>query len=195
MRCSKHLIVFVLLSSAHAWCQVQSSTPIARGWDVFGGYVYGSGNSNQEGGGARAGVDVDNVFKRMGVTGEFDFTSAFSPPSPVNATSEWDVLAGPRFSMPLSSSSRIAPFADGLVGVDTFHNAGQAYTFGFNNRTTFAWAVDGGLDFRLANHIALRGQAGYLGTTLATSTDGNPGNGPTVFAGRVRVAGSVVFRF
>jgi hypothetical protein len=191
---TKLLFSLLMLSGGLAWSQAEPSRPAPKvGVDVFGGYVFGSGNSNQLGGGVLAGMDMDKIYKRLGLTVEFDRTSASSPPSPVNATSEINVLVGPRFSLPLSSSSRVVPFVDALIGSDTFHNAGQAYTWQFNNHTSLAWAFDGGLDIPLSKHFAVRGQGGYLGTSLAGSTYGGPAG--TTFAGRIRVAGAVVFQF
>jgi hypothetical protein len=131
----------------------------------------------------------------MGLTGEFDFTKASSPPSSSNAIYESNVLVGPRFAVPVSRASRVKVFVDGLVGTDTFHNAGQLYTWGFNNRTTLAWAFDGGLELPLTRHLGLRGQAGYLGATLVGSLDGNPGTGPTTVSSRARIGVSAVYRF
>ena len=191
---TRRLLSLFLLSGALAWSQAKPSHPAPKAEvDVFGGYVFGSGNSNQLGGGVLAGMDLDRISKRIGLTVEFDRTSASSPPSPVNATSEINVLAGPRFSLRLSSSSRVVPFVDALIGSETFHNAGQAYTWQFNNHTSFAWAFDGGLDIPLSKHFGVRGQGGYLGTSLAGSTYGGPAG--STFAGRARVAGTVVFRF
>lgn len=182
--------------SALAWSQAQpAKSASSHGMDVFASYIYGSGNENQAGGGVLAGFDMARVYKKIGLTVEFGRTSASSPPSPVNATSELNFLAGPRYSFPVAASSKVAPFVDALIGTDTFHNAGQAYTWGFNNHTAFAWAVDGGIDLRLSSRFALRGQAGYLGTSLATSTYGGPVSPATTFAGRARVGGGLVFRF
>ena len=163
--------------------------------DVFASYIYGSGNENQAGGGVVAGLDLARIYRKVGLTVEFDRTSASSPPSSSNATSEWNILAGPRYSFPVAASSRIAPFVDALVGTDTFHNAGQNYTWTYNNHTSLAWAVDGGIDLRLSRHFAARGQAGFLGTSLTYSTSGGPVSPATTFSGRARVGGGLVFRF
>lgn len=189
-------LLTILLSSTSAWPQAARSENTSKpGVEVYGGYAYGTGNSNQSGGGFQAGVDIANLYKRIGVVGEFDLTKASSPPSPVDATYEWDFLVGPRIPVSLSKSGPIVPFVDALIGLDTFHNAGQLYTYRYSNHTSLAWALDGGLDFRLGRHFALRGQAGYLGTSLANSSDGNPVNLGSSFAGRVRIGIGGVFRF
>jgi hypothetical protein len=192
-RHSVWLFLLLLPCGFAASQSVPPHTTSMHGDDVFGGYVFGSGDSNQSGGGLLAGFDVNDLYKRLGLTVEFDWTKASSPPSPVNATSEFNVLAGPRFTF--AETSKVSPFADVLVGTETFHNGGQLYTYRFNSGTSLAWSVDGGVDVKLSKRFALRGQAGYLGTSLGNSLDGNPGNGGSTFAGRVRVGGTAVFRF
>lgn len=189
-------ISIMLVSGVLAWSQAEPTKATAPkpGADVFASYLYGTGNSSQSGGGILAGMDLGRIYKQIGLTAQFGVTNASGPPSPVNAISEWNVLVGPRFS-PLAPSARIVPFADALIGTNTFHNAGQPYTWGFNNHTSLAWAFDGGMDVRLSRYFAVRAQAGYLGTSLAISTDGNPGSGGSVFAGRVRIGGGAVFHF
>ena len=189
-------ISIVLIGGALGWSEAEPTKAIASksGADVFAGFLYGTGNSSQSGGGFLAGMDLDGFYKRVGLTAEFGVTKASSPPSSSNAIWEWNVLAGPRFS-PAAPSARLAPFADALIGTNTFHNLGQLYTWGFNNHTSPAWAFDGGIDVRFGRCFALRAQAGYLGTTLAISTDGNPGNGGSLFAGRARMGGGAVFHF
>jgi hypothetical protein len=193
----KYLCAFLLVLGATV-CLSQpepARSGTTPGVDVFGGYVFGAGNSSQTGNGFLAGVDIARLFKKMGLTAEFDLTKASSPPSSSNAIYESNVLVGPKFLVPLSNASRVQVFVDALIGTDTFHNAGQLYTWGFNNRTTVAWAFDGGLEVPLNHHLALRGQAGYLGTTLVGSTDGNPGTGPTTVSSRARIGVAAVYRF
>lgn len=187
-------LLVLLLCSTVAWSQPEPTHAKTRaGVDVFGGYLYGSGNSSQSGSGFLAGADVDRIYKGIGFAGEFGFTKASSPPSPVNPISEFNVLLGPRFAVPIPGSSWIVPFVDGLIGTNTLHNSGQEYTWQYSNHTSFAWAFDGGLDIALSKHLALRGQGGYLGTSLAGSTYGGPAG--SSYAGHARVSVGAVFRF
>jgi hypothetical protein len=186
----------LLLSGTLAWSQAQPTQSISKPRvDVFASYIYGSGNENQAGGGILAGIDLARIYRKVGLTVEFDRTSASSPPSSSNATSEWNVLAGPRYTFPVAASSRVASFADALIGTETFHNAGQNYTWTYNNHTSLAWALDGGLDLRLSRHFAVRVQAGFLGTSLTYSTSGGPVSPATTFSGRARAGGGLVARF
>ncbi len=191
----KRMWLFIpLLCSTLTWSQSTPNQPNSTAvLDVFGGYLYGGGDADQAGSGFLAGVDVDRIFKGIGFTGEFGYTKASSPPSPVDPISQFNVLAGPRFAFPVSSSSRLVPFFDVLVGTNTLHNSGQEYTYRYSNHTSFAWTVDGGLDIPLSRHIALRAQGGYLGTSLqgTTYTGPSPGNN----AGRLRVSAGAVLRF
>jgi opacity protein-like surface antigen len=194
MSAGKVLLLVLCFFAAPILCQ---SAPVhstsKANVDVFAGYLYSAGNSSVSGSGLLAGVDLNKVYKTLGFTVEFDGTTASSPPSSSNSISEWNFLIGPRFEFPVRSSSRIVPFVDGLIGTNTLHNAGQEYTWGFNNHTSVAWAFDGGLDINLSRHLAIRGQGGYLGTSLAESTYGGPA--PSTYAGRGRVSAGVVFRF
>jgi len=188
------VLSLLFLCCTLAWSQAEPAhSKSTMSGDVFGGYLYSAGNSSQSGSGFLAGGDIDRVFKGVGFTGEFGLTRASSPPSPVNPISEFNVLVGPRFVVPLSRTSRIVPFLDGLVGTNTLHNSGQQYTWQFDNHTSFAWAFDGGLDFSLTKHLALRGQGGYLGNSLAGSTYGGPAG--RTHAGRARVSVGAVIRF
>jgi len=154
--------------------------------------MYGSGNSRQAGGGVLGGLNACRICQGIGFSAEFDHTTAAEPPA--YSTPEMNVLFGPRYDLPVSSSSRFAPFLDGLIGIDRFHNEGQAYTWVCDSHTAFA-RVDGGVDISLMRRLSLRVQAGYLGPRLTFSTYGLPPNPTTTFAGRFVSGAGLVFRF
>ena len=97
----------------------------------------------------------------------------------VNVTGhEQEYLVGPRLSIPVS---KFTPFAEFMVGAAHIHNGG---TLPGPSNTSFAYAVGGGLDFRLVGPIAVRGEGDYLRTRFFSSTQNN-----------LRLSVGVVFRF
>jgi opacity protein-like surface antigen len=104
-----------------------------------------------------------------------------TPNGPTNVTvtgHEQEYLVGPRLSIPVS---KLTPFAEVMVGVAHIHNGG---TLPGPSNTSFAYAIGGGLDYRLFGPIALRGEGDYLRTKFFSSTQNN-----------LRLSAGVVFRF
>jgi len=89
--------------------------------------------------------------------------------------SEQDYLFGPRASV---SVGKVRPFAEFLIG------AAHASANGLASDTSFATAIGGGLDYKLAKPLAWRFQGDFVHTSLF-------GNGHN----NVKIATGIVFRF
>jgi opacity protein-like surface antigen len=112
--------------------------------------------------------------------GSESFT-AFTPGGPINETvkgHEQEYLVGPRLSVPVG---KFTPFGEVMVGVAHIHNGG---TLPGPSNTSFAYALGGGLDYRLFGPIAVRAEGDYLRTKFFSSTQNN-----------LRLSAGVVFRF
>jgi opacity protein-like surface antigen len=100
-------------------------------------------------------------------------------PQNINVTGhEQEYLVGPRLSIPVG---KITPFGEVFVGVAHIHTGG---TLPNPSNTSFAYAVGGGLDYRVFGPIALRAEGDYLRTKFFSSTQNN-----------LRLSAGVVFRF
>lgn len=112
--------------------------------------------------------------------GSQSFTEATpNGPTNVNVTGhEQEYLVGPRLSVPVG---KFTPFGEVMVGVAHIHTGGSLPS---PSNTSFAYAVGGGLDYRLLGPIALRAEGDYLRTKFFSSTQNN-----------LRLSGGVVFRF
>ena len=97
----------------------------------------------------------------------------------VNVTGhEWEVLFGPRASIPVG---KFTPFGEFMVGLSHINTGG---TFPGPSNTAFATALGGGIDYRLFRPLALRVEADYLHTSFFNTTQNN-----------VRLSTGVVLRF
>lgn len=128
------------------------------------------------------------VFPHLGIVTDFSghygsqsFTE-FTPgggPVTVNVTGhQWELLFGPRLSVPVGN---FTPFVEGMVGVAHVHNGGD---FPSSANTSFATALGGGLDYRLIKFFALRLEVDYLKTRFYNTTQNN-----------LRLSPGLVFRF
>jgi opacity protein-like surface antigen len=100
-------------------------------------------------------------------------------PLNVNVTGhEQEYLVGPRLSIPVG---KFTPFGEVMVGAAHIHTGG---TLPSPSNTSFAYAVGGGLDYRVFHPIALRVEGDYLRTNFFSSTQNN-----------LRLSAGVVFRF
>jgi hypothetical protein len=182
----KFYLYFLLLSGTLAWSQVQimkENTPSTG--DVYVGGAYtGSNPASSASSGVGGGVDY-RVYKWIEVQG--DITAFFATSGVANLTTTVDYLVGPRISKPLSGA-RFHPFADLLVGGQTFHNGSTQHTYFYGNGSGLAFAGDGGVDIRMTRHLALRGEAGFISSRYAT--------GPTTTTNnRWRAGTFLVYRF
>ena len=89
-------------------------------------------------------------------------------PLNVNVTGhEQEYLVGPRLSVPVG---KFTPFAELMVGAAHIHTGGTLPT---PSNTSFAYAVGGGLDYRLIGPLAARVEGDYLRTDFFNSTQNN----------------------
>ena len=92
----------------------------------------------------------------------------------------WEMLFGPRLSIPVGS---FTPFAEVMIGVAHISNSGVGDLPSTSN-TSFGTAVGGGLDFKIVRPIAWRVEADYLQTRFYSTTQNN-----------LRLSTGIVFRF
>jgi opacity protein-like surface antigen len=101
--------------------------------------------------------------------GSQSFTE-FTPGGPVNVNvtgHEWEVLFGPRLSVPVG---KFTPFGEFMVGLAHINTGG---TLPGPSNTSFATAVGGGIDYRLFRPIALRIEGDYLRTSFFSTSQNN----------------------
>jgi hypothetical protein len=100
-------------------------------------------------------------------------------PQNINVTGhEQEYLVGPRLSVPVG---KFTPFGEVMVGVAHIHAGG---TLPSPSNTSFAYAVGGGLDYRVFGPVAARLEGDYLRTKFFSSTQNN-----------LRLSAGIVFRF
>ena len=100
-------------------------------------------------------------------------------PQSINVTGhEQEYLVGPRLSIPVG---KFTPFAELMVGAAHIHTGG---TLPSPSNTSFAYALGGGLDYRIFRPIALRVEGDYLRTKFFSTRQNN-----------FRLSAGVVFRF
>ena len=100
-------------------------------------------------------------------------------PSPVNVKvtgHEYEVLFGPRVSVPVG---KITPFGEFMIGLAHIGSGGA-----FPTNTSFATALGGGLDYRLFRPIAVRVEGDYVHTSFFSTSQNN-----------IRLSTGIVFRF
>jgi hypothetical protein len=100
-------------------------------------------------------------------------------PSPVNVKvtgHEYEVLFGPRVSVPVG---KITPFGEFMIGLAHIGSGGA-----FPTNTSFATALGGGLDYRLFRPIAVRVEGDYVHTSFFSTGQNN-----------IRLSTGIVFRF
>ena len=100
-------------------------------------------------------------------------------PQNINVTGhEQEYLVGPRLSVPVG---KFTPFGELMVGAAHIHTGG---TLPSPSNTSFAYALGGGLDYRVFRPIALRVEGDYLRTKFFNSRQNN-----------FRLSVGAVFRF
>jgi opacity protein-like surface antigen len=80
---------------------------------------------------------------------------------------EQEYLFGPRLSVPVGN---FTPFAEAFVGVAHIHTGGTLPT---PSNTSFAYAVGGGLDYKIIRPIALRVEGDYVRTSFFSTNQNN----------------------
>jgi opacity protein-like surface antigen len=112
-------------------------------------------------------------------------TQSYVLPTPngletVNVTGhEYEVLFGPRISVPVG---KITPFGEFLVGLAHISASGSGAPSTSN--TSFATAVGGGLDYKIFRPVALRVEGDYIRTNFFSTSQNN-----------IRLSTGIVFRF
>ena len=92
---------------------------------------------------------------------------------------EYEVLFGPRVSVPVG---KFPPFGEFLVGLA--HISPSASGASLTTDTSFATAVGGGIDYKIVRPLALRVEGDYLHTSFFSSGQNN-----------LRLSTGIVFRF
>ena len=168
------LLLGILFFAASAHAQNYSQ------WEIFGGGSYLNTNSSTVplGNGANfvlneAGYGwhftlAENKFGWLG--GILDFSGDYSnqtvnfgtATSPLNVRfngSAYPFLFGPRFY--LRNSSRIVPFGDALIG-GVHIRAKAASATDATSKTTWAYALGGGVDYNVTSMVAIRVQGDWI---------------------------------
>lgn len=153
----------ILIFCSLAWSQ---NTPSV---EVFGGYSYTPANFTYLTGGSQ-GWNAAASFKAYRWIGfKADFAQYYFSGFGDHSTTT-TYLFGPVVSVPLPLT-RITPFGQFLFGA-----ANVGFTYGGCNgcgsafqNPQFAWALGGGLDYRLTRFLALRAQGDYLHTNVITT--------------------------
>ncbi len=157
--------------------------------EFFGGYSYNSADINtltinprRTGQNGANFAYTRNLTKNIGITG--DISAHFSRRSQTSGGGEFEsrrnqyyLLGGVQFKAP--NKSRVTPFAHVLVGASLFRgftsnrtSAGNVFTF--DDATSFAAALGGGLDVRVSKRVAVRLiQADYTPTFFGPGRQDN----------------------
>lgn len=184
----KLIFIFCLLVASVSATQAQTTGELSKN-DFFAGYSYNSAdintltiNPNRTG---QNGVNLayTRYFnKNVGVTA--DISAHFSRRTQTlnggefkSKRDQYYALGGIQFKAP--NKTRVTPFARALVGGSFFRGftsnitpAGNVYTF--DDATSFAFAVGGGLDVRVNKRIKVRLiQADYVPTFFGSGRQDN----------------------
>jgi len=171
MTIMKWALAGMLLMAGSTFAQ---ETPKA---EISAGYSYlrlgGSGGVNQNGGSFSV---AGNLNRWFGIVGDVGFYHSAPFGVGLNTTT---YMAGPRFSA--RSGNKVTPFVQVLFG-------GAHLTAGFNGASAsvnpFVLSAGGGVDLKVAPHVAFRPQVDYI----AMRSSGQTGNA-------VRASFGIVFRF
>lgn len=174
--------ITVLVFASMATAQVPTHGNVFFGYSYYNTDLSSLGRSNLNG---WTGSLEGKLFTGVGLVADFSQTFGSEsvaipcpgPPCPSVSIGihDYNMLFGPRFSVPLK---KIRPFAETLFGV------GHVSTNGAGSDTSYALAMGGGIDYRLIRPIALRFEGDYVQTRLFSSVQSN-----------VRISTGIVFRF
>ncbi len=155
------LVALVLFAAAPTMAQ---ETPKA---ELFGGYEYirFSGGTNCHGGGGNLAYNFKDWLGGVADLGGCKVTGL---PAGASANA-FNYLFGPRVSY--RSYGSVTPFGQILFGGERL---GAGYSgVGSASVNAFAMTIGGGADYKLTDHVALRGQAEYLYTHFSGSSQNN----------------------
>jgi len=93
---------------------------------------------------------------------------------------EYEVLFGPRVSVPIG---KITPFGEFMVGLAHISTGGSGVA-GSPSNTSFATAVGGGIDYKIFRPVALRVEGDYIRTNFFSTSQNN-----------IRLSTGIVIRF
>lgn len=114
-------------------------------------------------------ADLSGYYGSPTVTAECGFVLGCVPTTEKSTARLYNVLFGPRVSV---SVGKFTPFAHALVGVGHASETASAPAFS-HSATSFAYALGGGIDYKLVRGIAWRGQADFLQTRFFANTQSN----------------------
>jgi opacity protein-like surface antigen len=193
VRC-KWTLCLLIFATGLAGTAGQSQTKAANGSapvneDVYGGYsVVPNSFTLGVANGWNAGADIGYHH----IAAALDFGQYFSSNSFGASSKTFTFLVGPRIWIPVRRSSRVMPFGDVLLGGAYASNSGFASTQLFSSNWEFAWAADGGIDYRVTPRVSIRAQGGYLYTRYTTADNQVQQFFP---ASHARISTGVVYRF
>jgi hypothetical protein len=181
----KTSVSLLLLTSSMAFSQVPPHHEAAypTNGSIFVGAAFTSNNPANGTVGFGGGASF-HVYRLLEIAGEVD--SYIGSPGAENTTTLLDYLVGPRIS--LNRNSRLSPFADFMAGGQSLHNSSNHHSYYYANGGGAAFAGDGGVDIRLARHLAVRAEAGIIHSNFATPPTATSNNS-------MRAESYLVFRF
>ena len=188
MRKMAYITLGMFLLASFAVAQIPTSG------NIFVGYSFENTNwSGINSGLARPNLNgweaslEGKLFPHLGIVTDFSshygsesfLSESVSGPVRVNVTGhEWEILFGPRLSIPIGN---FTPFAEGMIGFAHIHNGGD---FPSSANSSIATALGGGLDYRLIRILAVRLEVDYVGTRFFHTTQNN-----------LRISPGLVLRF
>ena len=186
----KIMIFLAALAVWPAWngmAQAQAPKPATDlPLQVYGLAEFNGSNPVGEGAGFAVGVAGD-LRPWLGLAAEVRMARTLS--AVVDNITVSDILAGPRFMLPLGRRSRVTPFADLLGGLQYLTNSSNHHSWYYTDGGGPAVGGDGGADFSLSRRLAARVQAGVLYSRFSASP------GPAVSNTRLQAAAGLVYRF
>jgi len=142
----RSLVLFLSITAGFASAQL-----VPKG-NVYFGFAYNRAEIVTNDGTNLNGWDAQfegKVVPFLGIVGDLGGTYG-------NSISEYNFLFGPRLSVQVS---RLRPFGELLIGASHVNVANGAAT-----NTSFANAAGGGLDYKVAGPVAVRGQLDWIHT-------------------------------
>ena len=165
-------LLALLSVGAPAWSQASDTHPVPRSeFSLYAGYsllapnIYNNYSSES---GWNAGIDIGIVRNVDAVVDFSQYFSTYDYQLSINTT-PFFVMAGPRVWAPLGNEGKLRLFADFLAGGGVIQTGRTRLGPGlFASSTSLAWNAGGGVDIRAANHLWVRGRAGYMHTQFTT---------------------------
>jgi len=183
-------------------------------FDVFGGYSYvrfsiaggkdsGQVTSNLNGASAAVAFYGNRWIGFVGDFGMYKFSTLHADAARLSFSGSGTALSylfGPRIRF---GNERVTPFVQFLFGGahhGDLHSTNATVCGGFppcllaRGSNSFAMTTGGGVDFKIARHVALRGQAEYFMTRFKQGGHLAEGGGSAGTQNNARISVGVVFR-